>query len=341
MNKNNIKENIMIRHLLSVLILSVFLISCSQSPLLTPVNIPEMDGAEDIGSETCIECHDDFDSDRYNVHSRIKQFESRYVIGCESCHGPGSLHAEMECPSAIIGFGDDGVDGETAAAVCLKCHADGNQMGWMGSEHPLNGVYCLDCHKIHNNTREALLIKPELDLCLFCHNEQRARLHYKSHHPLAEGKMTCNSCHEPHGSLNGEVGMLKTDERANDLCLNCHARYQGPFIFEHAPVAENCLECHDPHGTVANNLLTQNEPFLCLQCHEGHFHANREAKAVNVPAKPGTIDTYTGETHSITGRNINDWSRGFLTKCTSCHQAVHGSDLPSQTIAGHGAGLTR
>ena len=153
--------------------------------------------------------------------------------------------------------------------------------------------------------------------------------------------MTCSSCHEPHGSLNGEAGMLRTNERVNDLCFSCHARYQGPFIFQHSPVAESCLECHDPHGTVANNLLTQNEPFLCLQCHEGHFHANREARTVNIPAKPGTIDAYTGKTHSITGRNINDWSRGFLTKCTSCHQSVHGSDSPSQTVVGHGAGLTR
>ena len=331
----------MIRHLLSVLIVSIFLVSCTQIPLSTKVDLTKMNGAVAVGNETCLECHEDFDIDEGNVHSRLKQFESRYSIGCESCHGSGSLHAEMEHPSSIVGFDDEDVSGELAASICLKCHSDDNQMGWMGSEHPLNGVHCLDCHKVHNNNEKDLLIKPGLDLCLSCHNEQKARLHYKSHHPLAEGKMTCSSCHEPHGSLNGEAGMLRTDERVNDLCLSCHARYQGPFIFEHAPVTESCLDCHDPHGTVANNLLTQNEPFLCLRCHEGHFHANREAKTINVPAKPGTIDVYTGKTHSITGRNINDWSRGFLTKCTSCHQAVHGSDLPSQTVVGHGAGLTR
>ena len=323
----------------SVLILLIFLVSCVPSPLPSPTSLKEMESAEGIGSETCLECHDDRDIDKDNVHSRLKQFESRYALGCESCHGPGSIHSEEESTSSIMSFGN--VNGDVASSVCLKCHSDDSQMGWSGSEHPLNGVFCLDCHKIHDNAEKDLLVKPQLTLCLSCHNEQKARLHYKSRHPLKEGKMSCNSCHEPHGSLNGEPGMLKTDERVNDLCISCHARYQGPFIFEHSPVAESCLECHDPHGSIANNLLTTNEPFLCLQCHEGHFHANREAKAVNIPAKPGTIDAYTGKTHSITGRNINDWSRGFLTKCTSCHQAVHGSDLPSQTVAGHGSGLTR
>ena len=35
------------------------------------------------------------------------------------------------------------------------------------------------------------------------------------------------------------------------------------------------MTCHDPHGAMANNMLKQNEPFLCLQCHEMHFHAAR------------------------------------------------------------------
>ena len=43
--------------------------------------------------------------------------------------------------------------------------------------------------------------------------------------------------------------------------------------FEHEPVFEGCDGCHAPHGAVANNLLVQNEPFLCLQCHQPHFHS--------------------------------------------------------------------
>jgi DmsE family decaheme c-type cytochrome len=134
--------------------------------------------------------------------------------------------------------------------------------------------------------------------------------------------MTCSDCHNPHGAEGG----LATDERTNDLCLDCHSRYQGPFVFEHAPVTESCTTCHDPHGTVADNLLMQNEPFLCLQCHEGHFHALRTGQPVGVEVtdidSAGT--TYTNP-HGEEG-----WQKAFLTKCSSCHSKHHGSDLPSQ-----------
>ena len=38
---------------------------------------------------------------------------------------------------------------------------------------------------------------------------------------------------------------------------------------------------------------------------------------------------------------LDGWKKGFLTKCTTCHTAIHGTDLPSQSISGQGAALTR
>jgi DmsE family decaheme c-type cytochrome len=239
------------------------------------------------------------------------------------------------------------------SGVCLTCHQSGEQMNWASSEHVLEGLACTSCHTIHHNTRKELLKEKEISLCVSCHQNQKAKMHFPSHHPLKEGKMTCDSCHNPHGSGNGEPGMLKTDERLNDLCFECHARYQGPFVFEHAPVAESCLECHDPHGTVANNLLKQNEPFICLQCHEGHFHAGRTGlTGLRTEYKPGktiggTLDAYAPDAngqptpHFVQGDGAHDWAAGMLTKCTSCHQSVHGSDVPAQAGRLEGKGLTR
>ncbi|NIS75324.1 MAG: cytochrome C, partial [Deltaproteobacteria bacterium] len=52
-----------------------------------------------------------------------------------------------------------------------------------------------------------------------------------------------------------------------ETCTQCHAEKGGPFIFEHAENTEDCLTCHNSHGSVNDNLLTIRVPFLCLQCH--------------------------------------------------------------------------
>lgn len=146
--------------------------------------------------------------------------------------------------------------------------------------------------------------------------------------------MVCSDCHANHGSM---VKNLKTDERLNDLCLNCHTRYQGPFVFEHAPVSDDCTICHDPHGTVANNLKIQNEPYLCLQCHEPHFHSGRSGGAASVNGTSLSAEQLASHPDA----QMMSWGQAYATKCTQCHVQIHGSDLPSQSVPGQGRGLTR
>ncbi|MCW5966768.1 MAG: hypothetical protein KIT83_22200, partial [Bryobacterales bacterium] len=175
----------------------------------------------------------------------------------------------------------------------------------------------------------ASLKKREPELCLDCHKEKRAQINYSSHHPVVEGRMTCSSCHNPHG---GEGSLLRTSERGNDLCYSCHQNLQGPFVFEHAAVEEGCTSCHNPHGSVVNNMLTQNEPFLCLQCHEAHFHIGRDGISTPVNLPSGGSQNPFGSA---------GFRRGFSTKCTNCHSMVHGTDLPSQSVPSRGGSLTR
>ncbi|MGM0681181.1 MAG: GSU2203 family decaheme c-type cytochrome, partial [Thermodesulfobacteriota bacterium] len=250
-----------------------FLIGCTQmmEKRAAEVKAPEVaPGATYMGNDMCYGCHAEYEQNSHNnVHMHLASFEAgAYKQGCESCHGPGSEHVNTGGdPAAIIGFGENsGLNSEELAMACTTCHQGGEMMHWSGSEHAFNGVTCVDCHDIHDNSETNLLKAEKIDLCVSCHSDQKAKLYSISHHPLKEGLMTCNSCHTPHGSASMARGMLKTEERVNDLCLECHSRYQGPYVYEHAPVAESCLECHEPHGSVANNLLAQNEPFLCLQC---------------------------------------------------------------------------
>ncbi len=272
--------------------------------------------------EMCGMCHDDVAAAMANqIHMRIKPFEvGGHAVGCQGCHGDGTKHMEEEGdPAFIRTFADRTAED---AEACLECHQIKDQNEWHASVHAAEGLTCFDCHTIHTatNPRES---------CRTCHADVSSQMQLPSHHPVREGKMSCVSCHDPHAATESQ---LRTQGRVNDLCYTCHQDKEGPFIFEHEPVEENCLLCHDPHGTVANNLLTANEPMLCLQCHELHFHAGLVSPEGPVEVG-GTERENPFGTHSM---NV-----AFTTRCTQCHPKVHGSDLPSQTVPGRGRGLTR
>jgi len=334
-----------VARLLRGLPLILLLAACATGSIRERIlTVPVMPGATYVAQETCSGCHEELAANfTQSTHGRLASFELLGAEGgCQSCHGPGSLHAESGAADKIFRFST--LTADETAALCSRCHSAGKLIDWAHSGHALGDVACNDCHRFHGEgiAAKAALKQAEPELCYGCHQEQQAKAGLPSHHPVKEGKMTCSDCHNAHGEL-------QTEEQANDLCFNCHSRYQGPFVFEHAPVQEDCGICHDPHGSVANNLLKQNEPFLCLQCHESHFHtmrigsttttglsglafdANQLGDTPPAPAdgtvKP-TVDTGVafGNSHGADG-----WRMGFGTKCTVCHSQQHGSDLPSQT----------
>ncbi|MCP4903160.1 MAG: DmsE family decaheme c-type cytochrome, partial [bacterium] len=263
----------------------------------------------------CADCHDEAAASMtHNIHMRIEPFEVQgRTVGCEACHGDGTQHMEEGDAALIRTFSDKSLED---GAVCSTCHTTKSHSEWAASTHAAEGMTCLDCHGTHTPN------KP-LEACKDCHADTMAEMQLPSHHPVREGKMTCVSCHDPHAATEAQ---LRTEHlRPNDLCFSCHMDKEGPFIFEHEPVVEDCRICHTPHGSVANNLLTANEPMLCLQCHEIHFHAGLKSPEGPIEIGPREIENPQG---------MYSMNATFTTRCSQCHSQVHGSDLPSNSLAG-------
>jgi DmsE family decaheme c-type cytochrome len=281
--------------------------------------------AQRVGNAACLVCHEELGAAFVgNIHARLKAGGDH---GCEACHGPGSVHSEEGDPATIINPAKEQL--ATSENLCLNCHKfEGADLALGSAHYEITGG-CADCHKIHSDS-PSLLKASEPGLCFDCHRDIRAKAQLPSHHPVLEGLINCSNCHAIHG---GAVKFATTGDN-RDLCFSCHASKQGPFIFEHEPVNEDCGICHDPHGTVANNLLIQSEPFLCLTCHPMHFHT----QLVSIE---GTFSPPLYPERGPATSTKDAMKEAFLTKCTQCHSEVHGSDLPSQSISGEGRALTR
>jgi DmsE family decaheme c-type cytochrome len=205
---------------------------------------------------------------------------------------------------------------------CLSCHEKANQANYLSSMHARRNVACTECHGIHDYKTARAQLKTKLDseTCFECHKSERAKAQRTSHHPVREGKMACASCHNPHDGARPK--MLKA-ESVNEQCYQCHAEKRGPFLFEHAPVREDCVSCHDPHGSNHKRLLAQKLPNLCWNCHltgSGHFGSgdNYSTELGARIAPPGAPSGYPTAN-----------SRFIEKSCKNCHVNLHGSNSPS------------
>ena len=199
--------------------------------------------------------------------------------------------------------------------VCLTCHEKGKQANWHGGVHERRGLSCTSCHAVHTYQSDQHQLKAARDpeTCYTCHAAIRAKNQRTSHHPIREGLMTCGACHNPHDSTTPK---MISAEGVNEKCLECHTEKRGPFLWEHAPVRENCLNCHDPHGTNHDRMLVSKPPYLCQRCHLNTRH-------------PSSL--YDGQ-NTVGGGLLSN--RAVEHSCRNCHVNIHGSNAPSGAYLG-------
>jgi DmsE family decaheme c-type cytochrome len=268
-----------------------------------------------VGMTKCLECHDaTYESGiQTTKHGQMNDPRSPVAkLGCESCHGPGQAHVDDDAKGNIRRFAEAGStavnDGNGA---CLTCHNRGTHAGWEGSTHEARGLSCTTCHSVHKpqSLQHQLAKATETQTCVACHRQQVVKTERAvAHMPVREGKLSCSSCHNPHGSISN-VKALKVGNSVNESCTSCHAEMRGPMLFEHAPVRENCTTCHDPHGSSNDRMLNVRMPMLCQRCHVATRH-------------PSSV-------YDNAAITTNKSNRMFGRSCVNCHSNIHGSNHPS------------
>ena len=266
-----------------------------------------------MGAEVCKACHAEaFQKFEGTKMGRLFLKHPRNMneqLACESCHGPGQKHVEAGGGKGVGGMITFAKNDPTPVArrneTCTTCHNRGPHLFWKGSAHEVRDVACTNCHKLMEPVpaRAQLAKATEIETCGTCHIQKRAQQMRSSHMPLREGKMTCTSCHNPHGTA---TQALLKEPTLNDTCFTCHAEKRGPFLWVHAPVNESCANCHDPHGSNQQAMLKTPKPRLCQQCHVETRH----------PTNPY-------------GRNTASLKFVLGRGCSSCHVNIHGSNHPS------------
>ena len=283
-------------------------------------------GADDVsppaftpkGADTCLKCHDE--DSKFPVVAIFKTPHGQRAdprtpfakLQCESCHGAGAEHARKkpvgDPQGPIRTFGaraatpPAGQDG-----ACLQCHAGTSRNHWGGSAHESANVPCAACHTVHAPSDPVRSAATQTEVCGACHIRERAASLASSAHPLRDARMRCSDCHAPHGTV-GDA--LLAGPSVNDTCYTCHADKRGPFLWEHAPAAEDCTLCHAAHGSAHRGMLVQRPPLLCQQCHSQAGHPSL----------------------ALTPRSLaSGMPSAFLlgSSCTNCHSQVHGSNHPS------------
>ncbi len=218
----------------SACLIAAMVLSCATTDRVVVVP-PMIPGATYVGAAACAQCHENITRDfKTAMHARLMAPGTNAInMGCESCHGPASLHVESAGErKTTTNFGP-------------------------GSPHLMSG------------SQRQTIINPRRshqNLCYGCHLDKRGQFDLPYHHPVPEGRVSCGDCHNPHKGPPVQGGAATIISEI-DACLKCHTVQRGPFAFPHEAMREGCHTCHSTHGSVNPKLLTARNATLCLKCH--------------------------------------------------------------------------
>ena len=207
-----------------------------------------------VGAKVCATCHaGQAEAFSHTIMGRIGKTQ-KGKFDCENCHGPGSAHVKAgggRGVGGIISFRpeDQSRTAEENNAICLTCHERG-RAHLLERQHPPGSRS--DVHELPHHHETGVTQIPIKDGI-----RARHLLPVPQGPPRADYSVR-HTCHCAKARWYARIAITRmaaspkrcsARNSVNETCYTCHAEKRGPFLFEHAPVRENCLNCHDPHGS--------------------------------------------------------------------------------------------
>jgi hypothetical protein len=235
---------------------------------------------ERVINPACLSCHADRATPAGGAHNRYSTPLDLRPIGCERCHGPGSLHVDQ--PS--VSSGGRGLDPTIVNprhlapalrdAVCEQCHLQGadrflrsgRKEGEFRPGLPLDEFVAVFVEAGPTGRTRAV--------------GQVEQMHASRCYAATAGALGCTSCHDPHH----RPGLTERVEHYRASCLACHksSACRIPQPDRRARQADDsCIACHMPRrGTkdVAHTAMTDHRiPRSATAAADGDFLPGRSA----------------------------------------------------------------
>ena len=183
----------------------------------------------------CLHCH------ASEVQAALPEARNRYAgapfnaggVTCAACHGDAKQHLAEEGHGAIVNPAK--LPPVKRDSVCLQCHLEGDAAIYRTGES-LAGfkpgddlgqfvVYFVDASRASGGGRAT--------------SQYEALLRSACKRAVGD-KLTCTTCHDPHGSPEGAERVAFYRAK----CLGCHTGEK--MAAEHHPEQQDCAACHMP-----------------------------------------------------------------------------------------------
>lgn len=187
-------------------------------------------------------------------------------IDCQRCHGPGSLHVELAKkqaePSAVRDsiVNPANLSSDLQMDVCLQCHLETTSaklphalLRFGRSHSSYRPGEKLSEHLINFDHAPTLGKDDKFEI-----NSSGYRLRQAACFLKSGGRMTCTTCHDPHGAES-------RSKSRRDSCLQCHEPHEEA-------ARDDCAGCHMPsrraedavHVVITDHKIRRSPPVSSL-----------------------------------------------------------------------------